>query len=92
LEDATILAATGNSPAITSKILGHASVAFTLQTYTHPDEEELDRAAAAFERALGARSPPFAKCGPAILETKSDPTSVLVSWYAPRDSNPEPAD
>ena len=52
---ATILAATGSSPAITSKILGHASVAFTLQTYTHPDEEELDRAAAAFERALGSR-------------------------------------
>jgi integrase len=38
---------------VTSKILGHASIAFTLQTYTHPDEEELDRAAAAFERALG---------------------------------------
>lgn len=52
---ATILAATGSSPAITSKILGHASVAFTLQTYTHPDEEELDRAAAALERALGSR-------------------------------------
>jgi integrase len=52
---ATILAATGNSPAITSKILGHASVAFTLQTYTHPDEEELVRAAAALERALGSR-------------------------------------
>jgi integrase len=52
---ATILAATGSSPAITSKILGHASVAFTLQTYTHPNEEELDRAAAAFERALGSR-------------------------------------
>ena len=48
-------AATGNSPAITSKILGHASVAFTLQTYTHPDEEELVRTAAAFERALGSR-------------------------------------
>jgi hypothetical protein len=30
-------------------------VTFTLQTYTHPDEEELDRAAAAFERALGSR-------------------------------------
>jgi hypothetical protein len=36
-------------------MLGHASIAFTLQTYTHPDEEELDRAAAAFERALGSR-------------------------------------
>ena len=52
---ATILAASGSSPAITSKMLGHASIAFTLQTYTHPDEEELDRAAAAFERALGSR-------------------------------------
>lgn len=52
---ATILAATGSSPAITSKILGPASVAFTLQTYTHPDEEELDRAGAALERALGTR-------------------------------------
>jgi hypothetical protein len=31
-----------------------ASIAFTLQTYTHPDEGELDRAAA-FERALGSR-------------------------------------
>jgi integrase len=50
---AAILAASGSSPAVTSKILGHASIAFTLQTYTHPDEEELDRAAAAFERALG---------------------------------------
>jgi len=35
--------------------LRHASVAFTLQTYPHPDEEELDRAAAAFERVLGSR-------------------------------------
>jgi integrase len=52
---ATILAASGTSPAVTSKMLGHASVAFTMQTYTHPDEEELDRAAAAFERALGSR-------------------------------------
>jgi integrase len=52
---ATILAASGSSPAITSKMLGHASIAFTLRTYTHPDEEELERAAAAFERALGSR-------------------------------------
>ena len=52
---ATILAASGSSPAITSKMLGHASIAFTLQAYTHPDEEELARAAAALERALGSR-------------------------------------
>ncbi len=52
---ATTLAASGSSPAITSKMLGHASIAFTLQTYTHPDEEELVRAAADFERALGSR-------------------------------------
>ena len=51
---ATLLAATGSSAAVTSKMLGHASVAFTLQTYTHPDDDELDRAVTAFERALGA--------------------------------------
>ena len=51
---ATMLAASGSSPAVTSKLLGHASVAFTLQTYTHPDDEELDRAGVALQRALGA--------------------------------------
>jgi integrase len=37
-----------------SKLLGHASVAFALQTYTHSDDDELDRAGVALQRALGA--------------------------------------
>lgn len=39
---ATVLALSGNRPEITSMMLGHASVAFTLQTYTHPTDDELD--------------------------------------------------
>jgi len=49
---ATVLAAGGNRPELTSKLLGHASVAFTLQTYTHPTDDEMGAVGEAIGRAL----------------------------------------
>src|SRR5262249_26669151 len=42
---ATALANSGTPGVVTSKMLGHASVAFTLATYTHVDDEQIERAA-----------------------------------------------
>jgi integrase len=39
---ATALAASRNRPEVTSKLLGHASVGFTLSTYTHVTDDDLD--------------------------------------------------
>jgi integrase len=50
---ATALANSGTPAVVTSKMLGHASVAFTLATYTHVDDEQIDRAARGLERAFG---------------------------------------
>lgn len=49
---ATILAKQGTRPEVTSKILGHASVDFTANVYTHPDEETIDRALSGLEAAF----------------------------------------
>ena len=51
---ATALAKSGTPAGVTSKMLGHASVSFTIQTYDHPDEEMVDRAAQGLEEAFGA--------------------------------------
>jgi integrase len=40
---------------VTSKVLGHSSVHFTANTYTHADEETVDRALAGLEAAFDAR-------------------------------------
>ena len=44
---ATEMARRGVSPTGTSRVLGHASEAFTMRVYEHPDEAMLDAAAAA---------------------------------------------
>lgn len=49
---ATVLASSGNRPELTSKMLGHASVAFTLQTYTHPTDDEMDAVGALLGKAI----------------------------------------
>jgi integrase len=49
---ATLLAESGNRPELTSKLLGHSSVAFTLQTYTHPDDDAMDAVGDMIGRAL----------------------------------------
>jgi integrase len=49
---ATVLAASGNRPELTSKLLGHATVAFTLQTYTHPSDDEMDEVAEILRKAI----------------------------------------
>ena len=49
----TALANSGTPGVVTSKKLGHASVAFTLATYTHVDDEQIERAALGLEQAFG---------------------------------------
>jgi integrase len=49
---ATVLAASGNRPELTSKLLGHSTVAFTLQTYTHPSDDEMDEVAEILSKAI----------------------------------------
>lgn len=51
---ATMQIAEGTDARLVSDLLGHATVAFTLQTYVHPDEEAAVVAAEAMERILGA--------------------------------------
>jgi integrase len=51
---ATALANSGTPAVVTSRMLGHASVAFTLSTYTHVDDEQIDRAAKGLEQAFGS--------------------------------------
>jgi integrase len=50
---ATALAKAGTPPYVTSKVLGHSSVHFTANTYTHADDESVDRALAGLEEAFG---------------------------------------
>jgi integrase len=51
---ATALAKTGASPLATSRMLGHASVAFTQSVYQHADDEMVERAAQGLAEAFGA--------------------------------------
>lgn len=53
---ATALANSGTPGVVTSKMLGHASVAFTLGTYTHVDDEQIERAAQGLEQAFSAQT------------------------------------
>jgi integrase len=50
---ATALAKSGASPLATSKMLGHASVAFTQAVYQHADDEMVEWAAAGLAEAFG---------------------------------------
>jgi integrase len=50
---ATILLTRGINPKVVSEMLGHASVAFTLDTYSHVLPEMQAQAAAAMDAALG---------------------------------------
>jgi integrase len=54
---ATVLAREGQRAELTSRLLGHSSVAFTLQTYVHPQDDELDSLSATIADALDARDP-----------------------------------
>ncbi len=49
---ATTLASSGNRPELTSRMLGHASVGFTLSVYTHPSDDEMDKVAELLQRAI----------------------------------------
>jgi integrase len=51
---ATALAKSGASPLATSRMLGHASVAFTQAVYQHADDEMVERAAQGLADAFGA--------------------------------------
>jgi integrase len=53
---ATALAKGGTPAYITSKVLGHSSVNFTANTYTHADEESVERALAGLEAAFNEGS------------------------------------
>jgi hypothetical protein len=53
---ATVLGSSGNRPELTSKMLGHASVGFTLSVYTYPDDDEMDQVGALLGRAIGSKS------------------------------------
>jgi integrase len=50
---ATALAKAGVRPEVTSAILGHSSVGFTLTAYTHPDAEQLRAATAGLAGVFG---------------------------------------
>lgn len=50
---ATLQIAKGTDAKLVADLLGHATVAFTLQTYVHPDEEARTAAAETVERLLG---------------------------------------
>ena len=50
---ATMLAKSGTPAYVTSKVLGHSSVHFTANVYTHADEESVERALAGLEEAFG---------------------------------------
>jgi integrase len=51
---ATELARRGVSPTVTSRVLGHASEAFTMAVYQHPDNAMLDAAADALADVFGS--------------------------------------
>ncbi|MGB3306930.1 MAG: site-specific integrase, partial [Thermomicrobiales bacterium] len=55
---ATLAFAAGEHPKIVSEIMGHASVAFTLDRYTHMSAELQQRAAASISRRLFAPDEP----------------------------------
>ena len=50
----TELARRGVRPELTSKLAGHATVAFTLQTYTHPRDDEMDEVGVSIGEALAS--------------------------------------
>jgi integrase len=50
--------AAGTHARIVSDLLGHASIGFTLMTYTHPSDEAVARAAAVAEGLYGSAISP----------------------------------
>jgi site-specific recombinase XerD len=49
---ASMLIAEGTGARVVSDLLGHSTVAFTLQTYVHPSEEEAATAVAVAARLI----------------------------------------
>jgi integrase len=49
---ASMLVSAGTNVRVVSDLLGHSTVGFTLQTYTHPDEQEAAAAMAEAERLI----------------------------------------
>ena len=47
------MARSGAPAYVTSKVLGHASAAFTASVYQHADDEAVERTGRAIEDALG---------------------------------------
>jgi integrase len=50
---ASMLVSAGTNVRVVSDLLGHSTISFTLQTYTHPDEQEAAAAMAEAERLIG---------------------------------------
>jgi site-specific recombinase XerD len=50
---ATMLVKSGTNARVVSDLIGHATVAFTLQTYVHPDEEAAATAVAGIDAMIG---------------------------------------
>ncbi len=51
---ASFLIAEGTNPRLGSDLMGHATIAFTLATYVHPDDDAAAAAAVTTERVLAA--------------------------------------
>nr|MBA2701958.1 tyrosine-type recombinase/integrase [Chloroflexota bacterium] len=51
---ATLLLASGTHPKLVQELLGHSSIALTLDTYSHVTPTMHDEAAATMERLLGS--------------------------------------
>ncbi|MFB0927918.1 MAG: tyrosine-type recombinase/integrase, partial [Acidimicrobiales bacterium] len=51
---ATVMFEQGVHPALASAVLGHSSVAFTMDTYQHVGDQMTDQAAAALDDAFAA--------------------------------------
>jgi integrase len=50
---ATMLVQSGANIRVISDVLGHSKISFTMQTYVHPDEEQIADVAARTQAALG---------------------------------------
>lgn len=48
-----MLVSAGTNVPVVSDLLGHSTIGFTLQTYTHPNEQEAAAAMAEAERLIG---------------------------------------
>ena len=60
---ASMLIGAGTGVRIMADLLGHSTVSFTLQTYTHPSEEEATAAMAEAEQLIGEKLDPWGESG-----------------------------